>query len=195
MTDLTGGAAMLERAIGYTLRAIQAVSPEQHSNPTPCAAWDLWTLLEHLNDSLDVLQEIADTQHMGMSPISAPEDNQPATADPALCFRNRATQLLGSWAATGHRDHLTDIAGLPLPTEIVAHTAALEIAIHGWDISQACGDHRPIPAALATDMLKIAPTLITETTRQPLFAAPTPASQSANPSDRLIAFLGRNPHA
>ena len=81
---------MVERAMGYTLSAIQAVSSEQHSNPTPCTAWDLRMVLEHLTIH-STLQEIADSQHMGMSPISTPEDNRPATADPALRFRHRAT--------------------------------------------------------------------------------------------------------
>ncbi|GAB3976829.1 TIGR03086 family metal-binding protein [Actinoallomurus acanthiterrae] len=194
MTVLASGAAMLERAIGYTLGTIQAVSPEQYSNPTPCTAWNLRMLLEHLNDSLDVLQQISDTQHIESSAIPAPDHNRPMT-DPMMHFRRRATQLLGSWSASAYHDRMTDIACLPLPNEIAAYTGALEIAVHGWDISQACGHHQPIPTALATDMLQIAPILVTEATRQPLFAAPARVSQQANPSDRLIAFLGRRPDA
>ncbi|MEU8310655.1 TIGR03086 family metal-binding protein [Actinomadura sp. NPDC048955] len=181
---------MLERAIGHTLGVVRAVTPRQHPNPTPCAAWNLRMLLEHLNDSLEAFQEIVDTQHMGMRPCDVLDD--PPVADPAVRFRDRATHLLGSWLSPSHREHMTDIAGLQLQTEIVAHTAAIEIAVHGWDVSQSCGDRRPIPAGLATDMLDIAPMLITEYARQPLFA-PAQVAHSTNPSDRLIAFLGRNP--
>lgn len=191
MMVVASGGAILERAIGYTLGAIQPVSPAQHSNPTPCTGWNLRMLLEHLNDSLDVLQEIIDTQHID-SPAS--HGNGPMT-DPVVRFRRRATQLLGSWSASAYRDRMTDVACLPLPNEIVAYTGALEIAVHGWDISQACGHHRPIPTALAADMLQIAPILVTEATRRPLFAAPAPVPERADPSDRLVAFLGRRPDA
>jgi uncharacterized protein (TIGR03086 family) len=70
---------------------------------------------------------------------------------------------------------------------------AIEIAVHGWDISQACGQRRPIPDALAAALLAIAPLLIPETGRHPLFSPPVAASAQASPGDRLVAFLGRNP--
>jgi len=75
----------------------------------------------------------------------------------------------------------------------MAATAALEIAVHGWDISRACGQRQPIPRALATSLLVIAPVLVPRTARHPLFAAPVTMPVTAGPSDRLAAFLGRTP--
>ncbi len=69
---------------------------------------------------------------------------------------------------------------------------ALEIAVHGWDISQACGHRRPIPHRLATDLVAMAPLLVPEAGRHPLFAAPVPAAREATASDQLVAFLGRS---
>ena len=77
----------------------------------------------------------------------------------------------------------------------MAATAALEVAVHGWDISRACGQRQPIPRALATGLLVIAPVLVPRTGRPPLFAAPVTAGANADPSDRLAAFLGRTPAA
>ena len=73
--------------------------------------------------------------------------------------------------------------------------AALEVAVHGWDISRACGQRRPIPPALAAGLLVIAPVLVPGTDRHPLFAAPVTVTTTASPSDRLAAFLGRTPAA
>jgi uncharacterized protein (TIGR03086 family) len=75
----------------------------------------------------------------------------------------------------------------------MAAVAALEIAVHGWDISQACGQRQPIPRALATALLEIALVLVPSTGRQSLFAAPVTVPATAAPSDRLAAFLGRTP--
>jgi hypothetical protein len=58
-------------------------------------------------------------------------------------------------------------------------------------MSQACGHRRPIPRALAAELLAVAPLLVPETGRHPLFAAPVAAPPGAGPSDRLAAFLGR----
>jgi hypothetical protein len=75
----------------------------------------------------------------------------------------------------------------------MAATAALEIAVHGWDITRACGRCQPIPPVLATDLLVIAAVLVPGTGRHPLFAAPVTVAAPASPSDRLAAFLGRTP--
>ena len=59
------------------------------------------------------------------------------------------------------------------------------------DISQACGQNWPIPDALAASLLAIAPLLIPETGRRPLFSPPVTATAQASPGDRLVAYLGR----
>jgi hypothetical protein len=70
----------------------------------------------------------------------------------------------------------------------MAATAALEVAVHGWDISRACGQRQPIPRALATDLLVIAPVLVPRAGRHPLFAAPVTLAATASPSDRLAGL-------
>ena len=88
---------------------------------------------------------------------------------------------------------VVDIAGCPLAARVMAAAAALEVAVHGWDISRACGQREPIPRALAIDLLAIAPVLVPRIGRHPLFAAPVAVAATAGPSDRLAAFLGRSP--
>jgi uncharacterized protein (TIGR03086 family) len=85
------------------------------------------------------------------------------------------------------------IADRLLPASAMAGAGALEIAVHGWDISRACGRCQPIPRALAGDLLAIAPLLVPSAGRHPLFAAPVSVPPEAGPSDRLAAFLGRTP--
>ena len=76
---------------------------------------------------------------------------------------------------------------------MVAVTGAIEIAVHGWDISVACGARRPVPPGLAAILLPIAPLLITPDMRPGLFADPVRLPGPACPGDQLVAFLGRQP--
>jgi uncharacterized protein (TIGR03086 family) len=88
------------------------------------------------------------------------------------------------------------IADLPLTAAAIARTGALEIAVHGWDIAQATGLPRPVPAALATELMRTARQLVPgPAARHPLFGPPLTVSADADPSDRLVAFLGRDPYA
>ena len=78
---------------------------------------------------------------------------------------------------------------------LVIVAGALEVAVHGWDISVAYGRDHPIPAAEALGILSLAHLLIEDRMRRSLFNAPIPVPPSASPSDQLVAFLGRNPIA
>lgn len=80
-----------------------------------------------------------------------------------------------------------------LTTSLVVMAGAVEIAVHGWDISMACGAAEPIPSGLASDLLPIAALLTPRGARAGLFADPVHVSERAEPGDLLVAFLGRHP--
>jgi uncharacterized protein (TIGR03086 family) len=187
---MNGGTMLLEQAISYAARAVLDVTPALLPRPTPCRGWNLEMLLRHASESLAALHDGTVTGHVGLIPAAPGRD--PA-ADPARIFRDRACQLLATRATTDCRRRVLDIGDLPLPAIALECAGAIEIAVHGWDISQACGERRPIPDALAANLLAIAPLLIPETGRHPLFNPPVAARARADPSDRLVAFLGRKP--
>jgi uncharacterized protein (TIGR03086 family) len=183
-------ARLLEPSISYALGAVLAVTPELLSRPTPCRGWDLRMLLRHASESLTAIGEGIEAGRVALEPAAEDAD---LAADPARAFRDRARQLRDAGTAPRHQRQIIEIAGCPLAASVIAAAAALEIAVHGWDISRACGQRQPIPRALATSLLEIAPALVPSTGRHPLFAAPVSVGAAAGPSDRLAAFLGRTP--
>ena len=180
---------LLRQAISYATAAVDAVTPEFLGRSTPCREWDLSILLWHANESLAALHEAASGGRVGAGPSG--DDIRPP-ADPARVFRDRAPGLLGRCSGADP-SRVIAIADACLTLSVVAGAGALEIAVHGWDISQACGHARPMPATLAIGLLRIAPPLVPETGRYPLFAEPVPAAPTASPGDRLAAYLGRTP--
>jgi uncharacterized protein (TIGR03086 family) len=186
-----GLAGLLEPAISYARTAVQSVTPELLTRPTPCGGWDLRMLLRHASESLAAFREGIDAGCVGLIP--AADDVDPA-ADPVQVFAERASGLLSAWASAD-TDQAIAIADRGLPLDVMAGAGALEFAVHGWDVSRACGQRRPIPPDLAADLLAIAPLLVPGTGRHPLFAAPVAVPPTAGPSDQLAAFLGRPPWA
>lgn len=186
---LTGGVALLERAMGYTLGSLRIVTPADMSNPTPCRDWDLTALLLHTNDSLLALYEAVAAHHVELDPG---KDFADPAEDPVASLRNRASRVLGAWTNASTPD-LVSIGGCALTADIVAAAGAVEVAVHGWDIADACGQHRPVPPLLAEEMLQLSPLFVTDADRPTRFAAPVDIPSPASPSDRLIAFLGRHP--
>lgn len=180
------GITLLERAINYLLGSLLLVTPETLARPTPCAGWDLRALLAHLDDSLGALTEAVEAGAVG--PAGGPR----ATGEPST-VRAAATHLLGALAGARYRVEVS-VGGRPLTTAIVASTGAVEVAVHGWDVAQACGADRPIPEALADELLDLCALLVTDLDRPARFATAVAVSPRADPGDRLLAFLGRKPY-
>lgn len=186
---MMGGTAFLDQAIGYAAGAVSSAAPEFFSHSTPCRAWNLEMLLTHLCESLATLHSGIVTGHVDLFP----EPSKPILAmDPALVFHDRADLLLAARHAVASRRHVV-IAGRPIPGIALECAGAIEIAVHGWDVFQACGHRRPIPDALAAGLLAVAPLYIPETGRSPLFDAPVKTALDVDLGDQLVAYLGRNP--
>jgi uncharacterized protein (TIGR03086 family) len=187
-TAVLGGVELLERAIGYTRGSLQLVSADVLSRPTPCRGWDLRDLLEHMADSLIALSEAAEVGRVDLAPSELTGE---FAVDVVRVLHQRACHLLGAWA---NADTSRDVAvgDGTVTSRIVTGAGALEIAVHGWDVAQACGRSWPIPAALAEELLELAPVLVTDADRVERFAAPVPVSPLAKPSDLLTAYLGRS---
>jgi uncharacterized protein (TIGR03086 family) len=191
MAALTGAPRLLEHAVGYALATAAPATPQLLPLATPCEGWDLRTLLLHVSDSLGVLTEALRAGHVGPGPLPG---HEPTTeADPVACLRRQARDLLGACAAASAEERLVAIADRELTASMVTAAGAIEIAVHGWDISAACGIQRPVPPGLAAALLPVAPLLIPRETRAGLFADPVAVPEPACPSDRLVAFLGRQP--
>lgn len=187
--SLLGGVGLLERAINYTLGNLRLVTPDALPRRTPCRAWDLRALLAHLDDSLVALSEAAETGGIGLGTHGT---DAASPDDPVADVRAHARRLLGAWVAAGRHDPVV-IGGASLTSGIVTGTGAIEIAVHGWDVARACGHERPVPPALAEEMLPLCPLFVSEADRPARFAAPVDVSALAGPADRLLAFLGRVP--
>ena len=186
---LAGGVAVLERAIAYLLGSLALVTPEVLTRPTPCEHWDLYDLLDHLDDSLSALHEAVDVGCVAGGPAVP---HRPAGETIILLVRDQAIRLLGAWANTGGTPSVR-IEGEPMTAALVAGAGAIEITVHGWDVALACGRPRPIPPELADELLDLSVLLVRGPDRPGRFGRPLAVPANAPAGDRLVAFLGRRP--
>lgn len=196
--DLSGprrmaGPELLERAIGYTRTSLQLAASADLAglrSPTPCAEWDLLTLLRHMDDSLGAFTDAAEIGYVDLVPVPSGE----SPADTALLIvdrlKRRACAALGAWAQHPGPETVT-VADRELRSDLLAAAGALEIAVHGWDVAQACGVDRPLPAALALELLDVVPVLVTDADRPRRFADPVDVPPHARPGTRLLGAVGR----
>jgi len=181
----------LAQAAGYADGVLDAVTEALLPRPTPCRGWSLCMLLDHVSESLAALHEGASAQLVALVAASPPADvaDRSATALVAT-VRQRTTALL-EVASEADADAPVDVGAHLMPLDCLLAVGALEIAVHAWDISQACGQRLPVPDELAAALLSQARVLVPERDRAPLFAAPAAVCGQGSPSDQLTAYLGR----
>jgi len=189
---------MLGQAVAYALGNVAATTPDLLARPTPCRGWDLRRLLWHSCESLAALGEglAAGRVSLVAGPAGAapglvgrtPAGDDCGAADPVATYTVRALRLLDCLASPRRPD--VRIGELTLPRSMLAAAGALEVAVHGWHVAEACGEWRPVPAVLAGELLTVAPLLV-PAGREPLFGEPVRVDRDASPSEQLTAFLGR----
>lgn len=179
---------LLERSLGWTCAHLARVRPDDLTRATPCSTWNLADLLAHMEDGLDAFSEGAAGF---VTPVASPRIAQhPVPRIPVL--QAKATALLASWIRPAVP--LVRTGSALLPARVLVATAALEIAVHGWDVAVATASTRdPLPrltGALAYALLPIAEATVAAADRPQRFGPPRSA-RSEDPGDRLLAFLGR----
>ena len=131
---------LLERALGYTRGALATVGADR-SGPTPCAGWSLADLLCHMDDGLDAFLEAAG----GNVRVEVPRG--PVSHLEAL--QGKACHLLGVWSAPA--PEYVVVGDHPVPSPLLVSAAALEIAVHGWDVGRATGASRSVASSTLSD--------------------------------------------
>lgn len=176
---------LLDRALAYTCAQLSSVDADMLERPTPCAGWSLADLLAHMEDALDAFTEAAGgAVAVGWST---------GDAGPVPAIQVKAGALRDAWSRPAPGDVVLEanLGRLDLHTPLLVTTAALEVAVHGWDVGRATGRDAPVPEALAEELLGAATWLVGPGDRGVRFAAARPVPADAPYDRRLLAFLGR----
>ena len=176
---------LLEAAVAWTATTLPAAARSRPDVPTPCAGWTLVDLLLHMDDALEAFHEAAGGH------VSPPVPRHPALPG-ALVERLRfsACRLIEVWSRPAPVS--VSVGELPLPTTLLLDAAALEIAVHGWDVSRATGGPR-LPESLAGRLLPVVDQVVDCGDVGPgrRFALPVPLPPAAPLDVVLLARVGR----
>lgn len=176
----------LAQSFDHTAKTLAGVRPDQLDAPTPCTEWDLGALVGHLMGVVTA---------MGQGARGEPvEDRGDAAleADLAAQFRAVADGTLAAWRGRG-ADEMVDVGAGPMPVPIALTINLLDTTVHGWDIARASGQDARLPDDLATTVLAVAEGFVSDEIRTSRFGPPLAVEGDASATDRLVAFLGRQP--
>ncbi len=184
------------RAVRASTAVVAQVSTTDLDRPTPCAGWDLGTLLTHM---------IA--QHRGFAAAAAGRGNDPLAwrseppgTDPAGSYARAAEEVVAAVAAPGVLDRaflLPDILpDHPFPARQAVSFHFIDYVVHGWDVARTLDIPFTLPDEVVRAALPVAEAVPDGQSRLMAGAAFAPRlamPAGGDPMDRILALLGRSP--
>ena len=174
-----------------TADLVRGVRDDQLDAATPCPAYDVADVLDHLLGLARAFTAAAGKE-LGEMTDSAPEpDGGALPADWRDAIPVALDRLAEAWRAPGATDGLTRVGGVDLPGEVALLVALDEVVVHGWDLARATGQsYDPDPGAVAAS-LGFAQSFAPE--GEGPFGPPVAVPDDAPALDRLAGATGRDP--
>jgi uncharacterized protein (TIGR03086 family) len=162
------------------------------SAPTPCSQWNVTQVLQHAaGDQLGYAAFITGSGGPDFDPFSPSGELEERPSD----YLEPALQAAAAAFATVSPDATEVPTPLPqgaLPAPVAVGAAALDAAVHAWDIAKASGRQSPLTPDLAEALLPVAHQLA-EPLRGFAYAPALEAEADDDAVATLLRYLGRNP--
>ncbi|MFF3578803.1 TIGR03086 family metal-binding protein [Streptomyces mirabilis] len=181
------------RATEQIAALVATVRPEQLAGPTPCAEFDVRTLLSHIAGGTRRIAVVgAGGDGMVVRPfLDGVEDDRWSAA-----YDEVRTEVQKSWADDARLDALVTVPWGEAPGRIALSGYVMEAVTHTWDLSESLGRPLALDPELAEFALGIARRVLPDERRDDEelpFDSAVPAPEGADAYGRLAAYLGRRP--
>jgi len=174
---------------------ISGVSDDQLAGPTPCPAYTLGDLIDHVG-GLALAFNAAGRKEFGTHTEGAPSgDAARLGADWRIRIPRDLGTLAQTWQEPGAWEGMTRIARMDAPGEMVGVTLADELLVHGWDVAMASGqafDYEPEVLEAAHSFLVQIANPDAPAGPEVAFGPPVELPYSAPALDRVVAMAGRD---
>jgi len=180
---------LLDAAIVQARPVLAAIGQADLHVPTPCSAWDLRALLNHLAGRAILSEHAARGIAVTEFPEAAGDLLGP---DAGASVLGRLADAAAAWReASLEQQCVTPLGPMPAAGLVTFH--AQDVFVHAWDIARALGIDATFDSALTQTMLALHHQTISDELRAAFFAPLVPIPEDAPALDRLVGFLGRHP--
>ena len=177
------------QALGAVVAGAEASGWAQ---PTPCAEWNAAQVLRHAaGDQLAYAATITGGGGPAENPF-APAPDAPGQPSEFAGTALRAAARAFATVSPAAEQVPVPLPTGPLPASLAVGAAALDAAVHAWDIAVATGQESPLTSELAAALLPVARAIV-----EPLRGFAYAPALAPQPGDDAVAallrYLGRDP--
>ncbi|WP_435737475.1 TIGR03086 family metal-binding protein [Cellulosimicrobium sp. PMB13] len=194
MTTYTEPTAVIDRAHAALREVVAGLSGTDLTLPTPCDAWTVAQVLQHAAGDqrayVAALTGRGGPEEDPFTPSGELAESPSGLVEAALAASAAAFALVDPDGEVS-----TPLPIGPVPALTAAGAAAIDAAVHAWDVAVATGQDSPLDDDLAAFLLTVAPGLVEPVRPYGVYAAALDAPDGADPrpADALLRYLGRDP--
>lgn len=187
---------LYRRAIIRAKEVVAQIEQEQLDSPTPCAEWNVRTVINHLIGGIELTTAGLLGNALKFEPGTA-ESSYIAEANAIKLSQAYETESDRVLAATGQPDALervvpTRFGEMPMPQFLMG--IALDQLVHTWDLAKATGQDVALDPGLVDMALPVLQSGFADMGRQGGLIGPeVPVPDGASLQDRMIGYMGRQP--
>jgi uncharacterized protein (TIGR03086 family) len=171
--------ALYERASEWTTSKVAGATSKLDAR-TPCDAWDVRTLLNHM----------LDTQNYFLGSARGEEASPPAPSPPELLgddpladFERGRSEMLSTYGAPGVIEKTGPSLGIAFSDQL----------LHGWDLATATNQDSTMPEGLPEAAFEMIHGRFTDDQRKGVFKPEIVVPVDSSAEDKLLAYTGRKP--
>jgi uncharacterized protein (TIGR03086 family) len=183
---------VLDDAHAALRTAAAGLTADDLGRPTPCSAWTVTQVLQHAAGDQRAYAAAITGQggptENPFEPSGTLDDTVAALVEPALRASSDAFATVAPDAPTP-----TPLPQGALAADVAAGAAALDAAVHAWDVAVAVGRTSPLDDRLAAALLPVARAIVEPLRQYGAYAAALDPATGEGPADELLRYLGRNP--
>ena len=172
------------------------VGDDELGKPTPCPAYTLGDLVEHVGGLALAFTAAANKDRSEHNERAGAGDASRLDAGWRTRIPRDLANLAQAWRDPEAWAGMTRIAGSDSPAEVVGLVAADELVVHGWDVARATGQpYDPEPAVLdaARSFLMMFASPDAPAGSDVAFGPSRQVPDDAPLLDRVVALAGRDP--
>ncbi|GHJ48342.1 TIGR03086 family protein [Catellatospora sp. TT07R-123] len=179
--------SQIDTAITHADRIVAGVTPEDLDAATPCSAWDVRALLNHLVGGMRIFA----AELTGTGPVGEHESDW-LGADPQAAFETAARLDRQAWQRPDALAATVHISLGALPGHVAASVHLTELVVHAVDLAVATEQETLVSEELCAEQLRLMRSAGIDAYRVPgVFGAEVAVAPDAPAHLQLLAYLGR----
>jgi uncharacterized protein (TIGR03086 family) len=186
----------LEPAARQMADLIAQVPDDLLGGPTPCPAYTLGDLVDHVSGLALAFTAAARKAPVPGAPDRASGDASRLGDDWRRRLGQELDALAEAWREPAAWTGETRAGGIDLPGEVAGLVTLDELVVHGWDVARASGQ----PYTCDADLLEVVHGFLAawvrpdeESAREGIFGPAIPVPDDAPLLDRVVGLTGRDP--